>query len=144
MGARPFMDIILEYCYTSKVVVSLMVSISNGERGTRFFEAYESDSRPHIANCSVVNKGGGIPAYPDLVISCDDDYLKKYPGLLVPPFDPDRSNQFAELAFAGTLIETIKNKVILNRHAPEKQAAPESTPRQEDNGEDFSNWAYTV
>ena len=141
--ARPFMDIILDYCFFSGISVSMMISPGLTERMQQFYEVYDADNNEHIAACGMVSKGGGIPAYPDLVISCDSDYLKKYPGLLVPQYDPDRSNRFAELAFAGTLIEAIKDKVVLNRHAPEKQVAPEPKP-ETDNGEDFSNWAYNV
>lgn len=142
--ARPFMDIILEYCAFSGINVSCMVSPKHGKRMSMFYEAYDADNNEYISVCKMVSKGGGIPAYPDLVISCDAEYLQKYPGLLVPPYDPDRSNRFAELAFAGELIKTIKDKVVLNRHALEKQVAPEPEPEKKDDGEDFSNWAYTV
>lgn len=143
-GARPFLDIILEYCYCNKIAISLMVSPNKMERAQQFFDAYKSEDNPYVDACVILNKGGGIPTYPDLVISCDGEYLNKYPGLLVPPYDPDRSNRFAELAFAGTLIESIKNRVVLNRHAPEKHVAPEPETPKDNSGDDFSSWAYTV
>ncbi len=141
---RPFMDIILAYCEFSKIQVSLMISPGDvKKRAPQFYEGYVANDNSYIAACTLWAKGGAIPSYPDLVISCDGDYLKKYPGLVVPPYNPDKSNKFADLAFAGTLIESIKNKVVLNRHAPEKQVAPEKQPDMND-GEDFSNWAVSI
>ena len=139
---RPFMDLVLEYCHFSKIRVYLAVSPDNTEWVEHFYKVYDADNNAWAA-CPVFTKGGAIPDYPDLVISCNNDYLKKWPGLLIPPYDPDRSNKFADVALAGRLLDVIKNKVVLRREAPEKKPV-EKEPPKNTSTEDFSSWAFEV
>lgn len=135
--ARPFMDIILKYCASNKVDVYLAVSANGLDRADIACKLFTS---PLLT----FRKGGPIPVQPNLVISSDSDYLKKWPGLLVPPYVPERSNEFMELAFAGTLLETIKNRVVLERAPAVQSTDSKPQPPPEKTKEDFSNWAFEV
>lgn len=140
--ARPFMDIILRYCAYSKIECYIMVSAEKAERSAKFYEAYNADNNKYAA-LMCFTRGKVIPCQPNLVISCDGEYLRKWPGLLVQPYVPERSNEFMELAFAGSLLEMIKNRVVLSRGVePVKvEKSPETSSK---NKEDFSNWAFEV
>lgn len=135
-GARPFMDIVLRYCVYSNVSVILLSN--NPERHKAFIEAYGD-----FEGVGIFRKDDPMPYKPDLVIACDNE-LKIGNILVVPQYDSERTNEFAELAFAGSLLDHIKNKVVLRREAPEKQVRPERPPEPKKNDEDPSNWAYTV
>ena len=139
--ARPYMDIVLEYCYKNKVTVVLMVNGSNSDAYGTFSNRFD---RASAVACRIHVKGTVLPSVPDLVISCDAEYLRKWPGLLIPQYDPSNGNEFIDLAFAGSLLETIKNKIVLNRNAPEKQIQPTKESPPTDSGEDFSNWASEI
>lgn len=135
---RPFMVEVLEYCYVSKIRVFVSGS---PERVEALMSAIPEANRLIMGSFS---KDGELPHYPDLVISCNNDYLQKFPGLLIPPYDPERSNKFAEISLAGRLLDTIKDRVVMNRYAPEKVPEPKEEPKQEDNPEDPSNWAFEL
>jgi hypothetical protein len=136
------MDIIIEYCVQSKVDVYLLVSSSaSEEKYSRFMGVYE---RLSARDCHLHIKGNPLPVKPNLVIGCDSDYLKKFVGLLIPPYVPERSNEFMELAFAGSLLETIKNRVVLERAPAVQPVESKPQPKPTDNKEDFSNWAFEV
>jgi len=137
-SARPFMDIILRFCGYNKVTV---VFIGNNNRCGYIRDQYNSS---WYQNLFLLHKKGDVVPIPTLAFSCDADYLKKWPAsILIPPYVPERSNEFMELAFAGHLLDTIKNRVVLGRQAVvEKVEQPR--PPELSNKEDFSNWAFEV
>jgi len=135
---RPFMAEVLEYCYVSKIRVYLSGSPERVE---------VLMSTIHEADKFIIgsfHKNGELPHYPDLVISCNNDYLKKFPGLLIPPYDPNHSNKFAEISLAGRLLDTIKDRVVMNKYAPEKVPEHKEEPKQNDEPEDPSTWAFQL
>ncbi len=134
---RPYLDIILRYCQFSKIRVFLSGTTENVQR---FYDAVP-DSPDYIIDS--FTKDGEIPHYPNLVISCDNDYLQKWPGLLLPSYDPARSNEFADISLAGRLLDTIRDRVVLNKDAPEKQPVKrtETTPTPTKH-QDPSSWGF--
>ena len=134
---RPFMTDVLEYCYESKIRVYLSGS---PERVEATMQAIPESDKLVIGSFT---KNSEMPHYPNLVISCNNDYLNKFPGLLIPPYDPDRSNKFAEIALAGRLLDQIKDRVVLNRYAPEKKVIQKEEPKKEP-PEDPSNWSFVI
>jgi len=140
---RPFTATILEYCYTSKIRVFLAVSPSNEHLVEKFFFSMDVDNNPYIKACAVYVKGTQMPAMPDLVVSCDGEYLRKFPGLLIPNYNPDASNKFADLSLAGRILDQIKDRVVLNRFAPEPQKKYEE-PKKEEKPEDPTNFAFEL
>ena len=135
--ARPFMDIVLRYCQFSKIRAYLSGTTENVQRIHDLFP----DACDYIIDS--FSKEGEIPHFPDLVISCDSDYLKKWPGLLLPPYDPQRSNEFADVSLAGRLLDAIKDRVVLNKNAPEKKPDKhKTTPQTPTRHEDPSSWGF--
>ncbi len=136
---RPFMMEVLEYCYVSKIRVFLSGSL---ERILMIEDKLLEAECAHFIVGSF-SKNSEIPHYPDLVISCNNDYLKKFPGLLIPPYDPNQSNKFAEISLAGRLLDQIKDRVVLNKLAPEKIPEPKEEPKDKPD-EDISCWAFEL
>lgn len=134
---RPFIVDVLEYCYQSKIRVYLSGSPA---RVKALMEQIEDAGRFVVGSFS---KDGEIPHFPDLVISCNNDWLKKFPGLLIPPYDPDRTNRWVEISFAGRLLDAIKDRVVLNKQAPEKKPEPVEEPEDKPR-DDPSSWAFEL
>jgi hypothetical protein len=138
---RPFMLDVLAYCYVSKIRVFLSGSPENVQSVMYWLQ--EKEHCKHYVMGSF-SKDGEIPHYPNLVISCNNEWLSKFPGLLIPPYDPDRTNKFIEISFAGRLLDAIKDRVVLDKQAPEKK--PQSKPKEpeEETREDSSNWGFAL
>ena len=136
---RPYMEVVLEYCRYSKIRVFL--ATSSQERVAQFKVAF-----PDAWGYQVMGeftKGGTIPHAPDLVISDDAEYLRKWPGLQIPSYNPDTSIQFAELSLAGRVLDTIRDTVVLNKQAPEKKPDKPATPPPQE-PEDPSQYGFSV
>lgn len=136
---RPYMEVVLAYCHYSKIKVYL--ATSTPERVSQFQAAY-----PDAWGLQVMGeftKGGEIPHQPDLVISADAEYLRKWPGLQIPPYNPDSSIQFAELSLAGRMLDTIRDRVVLNKDAPEKKPVRPAEPERTE-PEDPSQYGFSV
>ena len=121
---RPFMDVVLRYCHYSKIRVYL--ATSNQERVHQFQAAFPGAWGVQVMG--EFTKGGTIPHHPDLVISADGEYLRKWPGLQIPAYNPDSSIEFAELSLAGRMLDTIRDRVVLNKQAPEKKSVRPADP----------------
>jgi len=139
---RPFMIDVLGYCYVSKVRVYLSGSTENVKKVIDWLQEQEGGKDQYIMGS--FPKNGEIPHFPNLVISCNNEWLKKYPGLLVPPYDPDRSNRWADIAFAGRLLDIVKDKVVLGRFKHDEMTKPKKETPKDNGPEDPSNWAYTI
>ena len=136
--ARPFMNIVLRYCVYSNVSVILLTENPN-VRWKQYVEAFGD-----WEGVGVFLKSDPMPYKPDLVVACDNSLMIGN-LLVVPQYDEERTNEFAELAFAGSLLDHIKNKVVLRREAPEKMVNPDPTPPPpKKSDDDPSSWAYTV
>ena len=137
---RPFTEDILEYCYESKIRV---FTVGTPEEAHRFSETLKHYARKYIMGS--FSKDDELPHFPDLVISTDSSYLNKFPGLLIPPYNPDYSNRWAEISLAGRLLDAIKDRVVLNRYAPDK--TPERQRPEEDDEkpkDDPTSWAFEL
>ena len=138
-GLRPFMVDVLEYCYESKIRVYL---IGSKEEANRTLEALKYASKFVVGS---FEKSGELPHFPDLVVGTVGDYLQKFPGLLIPPYSEQRTTKYGEISLAGRLLDAIKDRVVLNRYAPEKVTERKEVTEEDDKPkEDPTSWAFEL
>lgn len=77
----------------------------------------------------------------DFVITTDESVLKKWRGIFVPPYDKEKTNKFADLAFAGRLLETIKERVVRNKS---QDTTRPNIRRDNDKPDDPHKYAFNI
>ena len=137
---RPFIEDIFEYCYESKIRIFL---IGTPEEAHHFKKEIKHYAQRFIMGSFSLKED--MPHFPDLVISADSSLLKKFPGLLIPHYHSEHSNRWAEISLAGRLLDAIKDRVVLNRYAPDKTPARQE-PKEDDEKpkDDPTCWAFEL
>lgn len=128
---RPYIEIIIDYCCDTKVRLYLTSSTRPVDDVRNIMEHLFMEQS--VAGYFHIDTPP--TDFPDLVISCNGEWLKKYPGIMVPFYNPDIHNKYANVALVGSLLESIKDRVVLNKTKTdppkikpiEKNAKPEDT-----------------
>jgi hypothetical protein len=136
--ARPYIEIVIEYCCETKVRLYLTSSTRPVDDVRNIMEHLFPDHS--VAGYFHIDT---LPTtFPELVISCNGDLLKKYPGIMVPFYNPNIHNKFANIALVGKLLESIKNRVVLDKT---KTELPKIKSKEENvKPEDTSQYGFTI
>lgn len=132
--SRRFFNVLVEYCVKNRVRVYTCSSVMDAGWKEQW-SGHEEHFSGHF------KKSEAPPEQPDLVITSDGEFAKKFPSIMIPP-DSDKSNKFIDLSVAGKLIELIKDRVVLNR-----QTTIEKVPSKEEQNkppEDISRYGFIV
>jgi hypothetical protein len=126
---RQFFDIIIKYCLKEKVRVYVC------SKDKHDFE--------RVWCAGFITKDEQLPAAPDLVLTSDPQYAKRWNGAVVIPAETPHFNEFAALSLAGKILDVIKDRIVLSKPAKEVVKEP---PKQEEKKpkEDPANWGFSL
>ena len=128
---RPHFEVILEYCFISKI----RVYIYHKNRDLSLFP----DNLKHFV-VDFFCEQDAPPQYPDLLITSDEDFGKKFSSFLLPKYDVGW-NKFASLSLAGKTLDSIKDKIVLSKIIDKQVKAPQEKPEKQ---EDVTNFGFSL
>jgi len=131
---RPFIEYLLQYCIKNKIYI---IIYSKENCKNLFISTFP--------NILVDFSSGDLPkdTHIQLFLSTNNEHNKIYHTILTPYYTPNKHNDFANISLVGKLLDIIKDRVVLNRYAPEKKTEDKDKPKEKP-PEDMSNWSFAI
>lgn len=131
---HPFIDTVIRYCYINKIVVY----VYHTKYLTDYFDSLGNNIYDYFIDKS------NVPTNPDLVVTSDEEFGKKYSSIIVPEYN-NFFNEFASLSLCAKLLDQIKDRLVLNKLNITEKIKKENKPNKIDNSdEDVSKFGFSI